>query len=179
MKPLLILLALCTLTAYAQQTRTEITKPTTEHDDSKPNSADVPDVIALSGSFERVVVLRFKYKADLLAGIEEAVADEKIKHAVILAGAGSVRNYHVHGVSNREFPSKNIYIKDPTHPADIVSMNGYIIDGRVHAHLTLTDDKQAFGGHLEPGTNVFTFAIVTVGVFKDVDLSRVDDKTYR
>ena len=33
---------------------------------------------------------------------------------------------------------------------------------------------------LEPGTNVFTFAIVTVGVFGDgVDLSRIDDKTYR
>jgi hypothetical protein len=33
---------------------------------------------------------------------------------------------------------------------------------------------------LEPGTNVFTFAIVTLGVLNEgVDLSRVDDKSYR
>jgi predicted DNA-binding protein with PD1-like motif len=57
-------------------------------------------------------------------------------------------------------------------------MNGYVIDGRVHAHLTMANPDHAFGGHLEPGTNVFTFAIVTLGVF-DGDLSRVDDKTYR
>ena len=28
----------------------------------------------------------------------------KIKNAVILAGIGSVRNYHFHTVSNRDFP---------------------------------------------------------------------------
>jgi predicted DNA-binding protein with PD1-like motif len=53
-----------------------------------------------------------------------------------------------------------------------------VIDGRVHAHLTMANPDHAFGGHLEPGTNVFTFAIVTLGVF-DGDLSRVDDKNYR
>jgi predicted DNA-binding protein with PD1-like motif len=134
----------------------------------------------LKGQFERVLVLRFKYETDLLAGIERMVKEHNIRNAVILAGAGSVRNSHYHVVSNRTFPSKNIYVKDPSAPADIVSMNGYIIDGRIHAHLTMADPDKAFGGHLEPGTSVFTFAIVTVGVFgDDVDLSRVDDKTYR
>jgi hypothetical protein len=33
---------------------------------------------------------------------------------------------------------------------------------------------------LEPGTTVFTFAIVTLGILGDgVDMSRVDDKAYR
>ena len=125
-----------------------------------------------------MVVLRFKYQADLLAGIEKMVKEQKIRSAVILAGAGSVRNYQVHQVSNRTFPSKNTFVQDPSAPADIVSMNGYVIDGRVHAHLTMANPDHAFGGHLEPGTNVFTFAIVTLGVF-DGDLSRVDDKNYR
>jgi predicted DNA-binding protein with PD1-like motif len=86
----------------------------------------------------------------------------------------------VHSVSNRDFPSKNIITKDPTAPADLVGMNGYIIDGKIHAHMTLANADHAFGGHLEPDTTVFTFAIVTIGVFTDnMDLSRVDDKTYR
>ena len=83
-------------------------------------------------------------------------------------------------MSNRDFPSHNIYVKDPTAPADITGMNGYIIDGRLHVHITLADSDGAFGGHLEEGTHVYTFAIITVGVFKEgIDLSRVDDKTYR
>ena len=164
----------------AQQTRTEVTKPTTPADDSKPNSDKVPEVYAISGQFDRVLVLRFKYQADLLAGLESMVKQHKIRNAVILAGAGSVRSYHYHSVSNRTFPSRNIYVKDPTAPADLVSMNGYVVDGKVHAHMTLTNEDKAFGGHLEAGTTVFTFAVVTLGVFRDgVDLSRMDDKTYR
>jgi uncharacterized protein len=180
MEGIFALLALGGAFAAGQQTRTEVTKPTTPADDAKPNSDQVPEVYAISGQFERVLVLRFKYQADLLHGLEKMVKEHNIRNAVILAGAGSVRNYHVHSVSNRTFPSKNIYVKDPGTPADIVSMNGYIINGKVHAHLTMTDADRAFGGHLEPGTNVFTFAVVTVGVFGgNLDLSRVDDKTYR
>jgi predicted DNA-binding protein with PD1-like motif len=175
-----ILLAVSAGTLEAQITRTEIAKPTTPEDDSKPNSDKVPEVYALSGQFERIVVLRFKYQADLLAGIEKMVKEQKIRNAVFLSGIGSVRNYHIHSVSNRTFPSKNVFTKDPTAPADIVSINGYVIDGRVHAHMTLTNEEKAFGGHIEPGSNVFTFAIVTLGVFgSGVDLGKVDDKTHR
>jgi predicted DNA-binding protein with PD1-like motif len=112
--------------------------------------------------------------------MEKMVAEQKIRNAVILAGAGSLTGYHYHLVSNRTFPSKNMFIKNPSAPADLVSMNGYIIDGRIHAHMTLTNAEEALGGHLEAGTTVFTFAIITVGVLKDgIDLSRIDDKTYR
>jgi predicted DNA-binding protein with PD1-like motif len=93
---------------------------------------------------------------------------------------GSVRGYQVHQVSNRDFPSKNIFVKDPTAPADLIGMNGFIIDGRIHAHVTLANPDKAFGGHLEPGTSVFTFAVVALGVLNpSVDLSKVDDKNYR
>ena len=164
----------------AQQTRTEITTSAASATDAKRNSDAVPDVYAITGQFERIAVLRFKYQTDLLAGLGKMVRQEKIRNAVILAGTGSVRSYHFHVVSNRTFPSKNIFVKDTTAPADIVSMNGYVIDGRVHAHITLTDADKAFGGHLEPGTSVFTFAVVTVGVLKEgTDLNRIDDKTYR
>ena len=180
MKITIILISLAAA-AFAQQTRREIVNAApTPADDAKPNSDKVPDVYAISGKFERVVILRFKFEADLLAGIEKMVKQEKIRHAVILAGAGSVRGYQLHQVSNRTFPSKNMFVKDPTAPADLIGMNGYVINGKVHAHMTLATPDRAFGGHLEPGTSVFTFAIVTIGVLNDAaDLNRVDDKTYR
>jgi uncharacterized protein len=174
------LLLLPFVPAFAERTRTEVTKATTPEGDSKPNSDKVPEAMAISGQFKRIVILRFKYQTDLLGAFEKQVAAQKIKNAVILSGVGSVRGYHVHSVSNSTFPSKNIYVKDTDAPADIISMNGYVIDGRIHCHMTMTDDNKAFGGHLEPGTHVFTFAILTLGVLGDsVSLTGVDDKTIR
>jgi predicted DNA-binding protein with PD1-like motif len=170
----------CAAIPLAQQTRKEITKATTPFDDSKPNSDQVPEAYAISGRFDRVLVLRLKHDADLLAGIEKLTQQHHVRNAVILSGIGSVKGYHVHVVSNRTFPSKNVFIRDPTAPADIVGMNGYVIDGRVHAHMTLANPDKSFGGHLEPDNIVFTFAVVTLGVLSDdVDLKRIDDKTYR
>jgi predicted DNA-binding protein with PD1-like motif len=166
--------------AAAQTTRVEVTNVTSAAVDSKPNSDKVPEVYALTGQFDRILVLRFKYQADLLTGLERMVKENKIKNAVILSGIGSVRGYHYHAVSNRNFPSQDIFVENPTGPADIAGMNGYVIDGRVHAHITFADPDKAFGGHLEHGTSVFTFAVVTIGVFKDsLDLKGVDDKNYR
>jgi predicted DNA-binding protein with PD1-like motif len=165
----------------AQETRREIANPAANPaDDKKELSASVPDVYAIHGQFQRVTILRFKYKTDLLAGLEKMVKEEKIKNAVILSAAGSVTGYQVHQVSNREFPSKNTFVKNPTAAADLIGMNGYVIDGKLHAHMTLANPDKAFGGHLEPGTTVFTFAIVTLGVLGDeTNLRQVDDKSYR
>lgn len=35
------------------------------------------------------------------------------------------------------------------------------------AYLIFSDQTKAVGGHLEPGTNVRTFAIVTLGLLQD------------
>lgn len=180
MKLLMALAAASSLLA-GQETRREIVNAASNPaDDKKELSAIVPDVYAINSQFQRVTILRFKYKTDLLAGLEKMVKEEKIKNAVILSGAGSVTGYQVHQVSNRDFPSKNTFVKNPTAPADLIGMNGYVIDSKLHAHMTLANPEKAFGGHLEPGTTVFTFAIVTLGVLGDeTDLRQVDDKSYR
>ena len=175
-----ILALITTNLLCAQETRrTEINRSPNPADDAKENSSAVPDVYAITGHFDRVVVLRFKYKADLLAGMQQMVKQEHIENGVILSGAGSVRGYQMHQVSNRTMPSHDTFETNLTQPADLVSMNGYVINGKIHAHMTLGTPEKAIAGHLEPGTTVFTFAIITIGVMNDADLSRIDDKTYR
>jgi predicted DNA-binding protein with PD1-like motif len=74
-----------------------------------------------------------------------------------------------------------MYVSAPNTPADLIGMNGYIVNGSIHAHviMALGDNKATtVSGHLEKGTEVLTFAIVTVGVV-NFDLGRVDDLTYR
>jgi uncharacterized protein len=178
--PILVPLVLAASVSIAQESRrTSINPAPNPADDAKPNSETVPDVYAITGHFDRIVVLRFKYQTDLLAGLQKMVKQEGIRNGVILSALGSVRGYQVHVVSNRTMPSQDTYIKNPTQPADLISMNGYVIDGRLHPHITLALPDKVIGGHLEPGTEVFTFAVVTIGVMNDADFRRLDDKTFR
>lgn len=175
-----VLLAGC-LALPAQETRHETSHATGNPAiDNKQNSPDVPDVFAVSGHLDRIVVLRFKFGTDLLAGLQKMIAQEKIKNAVILSAFGSVRGYQVHQVSNRDIPSKDLFVKNPTAPADIIGMSGMVMNGHIHPHITLANADKAFGGHLEPDTQVFTFAVITLGVLDDsMDMSRFDDSSFR
>jgi predicted DNA-binding protein with PD1-like motif len=73
---------------------------------------------------------------------------------VILSAIGSLRGYEVHQISNRELPTQDTFEKNPLQPADLVSMNGYVIDGRIHAHMTLATPDHVIGGHVEDGNEV-------------------------
>ncbi|HEY1497240.1 MAG TPA: DUF296 domain-containing protein, partial [Candidatus Solibacter sp.] len=111
MRPTLVLFTFA-LALTAQESRREITNAAANPaDDAKALSDKVPDVYAISTQFDRVVILRFKFGTDLLAGLQKMVKQENIKNAVILSGAGSVRGYQIHQVSNRDFPSKNMFVK--------------------------------------------------------------------
>ena len=175
---LLLLVLLTASMTFAQETRRTSIIPRPA-EDSRANSDQVPDAYAITGHFDRIVVLRMKYKTDLLAGLQKMVKQEHIQNGVILSAIGSVRGYQVHQVSNRTLPTADTFEKNPTQPADVVSMNGYVIDGRLHPHITLATPDRVIAGHLEPGTEVFTFAIVTIGVMNDADLRQVDDTNYR
>ena len=142
-------------------------------------ASPVPDTFTTSSQFKRVVVVRMKNQVDILQGLRDAVAREKIQNAVILSGAGSLVSYHVHVVSNTTLPATEAFTKGEG-PYDLVTTTGYIIDGRVHCHISFANTEKAQGGHLEPGTRVFTFAIITLGVLEDgASLKRMDDQSWR
>jgi predicted DNA-binding protein with PD1-like motif len=145
---------------------------------SDPYASPAPVVHTISSDFSRVVVIRLKNGTDLLEGLQKAVEQQKIKNAVILSGIGSLTDYHVHTVDNRTFPPKSVFMKDDV-PTDLLTVTGYVIDGRIHCHITFTTDEKALGGHLEPDTKAFTFAIITLGVLEEpVSLQRFDDYTW-
>jgi len=139
---------------------------------------EAPAVHTIRSPIDRVVIVRLKNKTDMLDGLKQAVAREKIKNAVFISGFGSVTAYHTHVVGNTTLPPKDTFTKE-SGPFDILTVSGMVIDGKVHAHITLSGTQKAIGGHLEPGTSVFTFATITLGILSDsAELTRVDDYTW-
>ena len=123
-------------------------------------------------SIKNVIFIRLNPGDDLLAALEEAAKKHNIKNAVILSGIGSARSHHFHVVGTRENPPRNDFVKAEK-ASDIAGISGYIIEGRVHAHIVHSDTEIAFGGHLEPGVEVLTFAIITLAEV-DYDFSGFD-----
>ncbi len=110
---------------------------------------------------------------DILEALGQAVQESGIQHATIVNAIGSTSSSHVHVVETTNIPPGNIFLKEDA-PFDIVDITGYVFAGRVHAHITLTDDKRTIGGHLEEGCKVLTFAIVTMLELDGVDATDLD-----
>ena len=127
----------------------------------------------LSTKIKELKIIRFDPDMDLLLEMRKFVSTKKIKNAVILNGIGSSKSYSYHVVSSPDLPPKEMYPKEEK-PLDIISLQGFILDGRVHAHIIFSDEKISFGGHLEEGVKILTFAIITLGIVDDDDISRWD-----
>ncbi len=128
----------------------------------------------LSSNFESIKIIKMGPDTDMLAGLNEMVEKEKIKNGVILSGIGSVTDYHFHVVSSKELPPEQEYPKASV-AKDLTSVQGYILNGRVHAHITLSDENSVIGGHLEPGTKALTFFIITIGILpEDLQMENLD-----
>ena len=123
-------------------------------------------------SVKNLIFIRLNPGDDILTSLSEAAKKHEIKNAVILSGVGSARSHHYHVVASRVNPPENEFTKGEK-ASDIVNISGFIIDGRVHAHIIHSDTDIAFGGHLESGVEVLTFAIITLAEV-DFDFSGFD-----
>ena len=122
--------------------------------------------------FKNAVLVRLNPGDDILVKLREAVKDNEIKNAVILSGVGSVISHHYHVIASMTNPPKEYFSKGNA-AADIVNINGMIINGRVHAHITFSNEKVAYGGHLELGCEVLTFSVIVLSEV-DTDLDNWD-----
>lgn len=137
--------------------------------------AQGPELKIITTGFERIEIIHMKPGTDMLEGLKKAVKDENIKNAVILAGIGSVTDYHYHVVSDKNLPPAEEFPKASV-PMDLVSVQGYILNGRVHAHIALSDENSVVGGHLESGTKALTFFVITIGILPDsLDMENFDN----
>lgn len=130
-------------------------------------------MIIENANIERLLAVRLNAGDDILEKLTEMAKREKLQNALILSGVGSVNAYHYHVVSTPELPPENAFIKGEQ-ALDIVNINGVVLEGRVHAHITLADTRVALGGHMEPGCKVLTFAVVMVAVVSSPDLTAWD-----
>ena len=126
----------------------------------------------------RTIMGTLEHGADLLQELTSLCKAEDIRLGRIEAiGAAWAARIGFYDQSDHEYQ-----ILETERPLQITKLIGNVSvqDGEpvVHAHVTLTDeDGHAFGGHLEPGTIVFSCEFI-LQAFEGPEFSRApDDKT--
>lgn len=121
----------------------------------------------------RLVIVRLDSGDDVLQSIRSAAQEHRIRHGLIVSGVGSLNRYHVHVVETPDLPPRDLFVQGEG-PFDILSLNGLILDGRVHAHVTFANAEKAMGGHLEEGCRILTFGVVVLAETPDAILTDWD-----
>lgn len=121
----------------------------------------------------RILLARMNPGEDLLLSLRNAVAQHGVRNGLVLSGIGSLSRYRVHVVKTTNMPPGDVFF-DGEGPFDILAVTGAILDGRVHAHITVSDADKAIGGHLEEGCHVLTFCVVVVAETEGVEMGDWD-----
>jgi uncharacterized protein len=142
------------------------------------------------GNMGRVVVIRLAPGDDIMESLVAIARECDIKQSVIIGGAASLSTAELRNV--RTYPDE-FPITDPNRvfstfdgPLELLSISGNISrlendDPYIHCHAVISvgkPDALAFGGHLLPGTRVFSTAELSmVEVTGCSMLRRFDDET--
>jgi len=124
-----------------------------------------------SFNLSKIHILRVDPSEDILAAVEQFIADANLKQAVVLGGYGTMAAFHLHWVTHNRIPTDNLFRKGEG-GIEILSMNGLVVDGQPHIHIALSNPEGAFGGHLEPGCIAYVVCEIFFGEVEGATLTR-------
>jgi predicted DNA-binding protein with PD1-like motif len=124
-----------------------------------------------SMNLSRIHILRVDPGEDVLESIQRFLQEANVRQAVVLGGYGTLAAYHLHWVTHNRIPTDNAFGRGEG-GIEILSMNGLVVDGEPHIHVTLSTRDGAFGGHLEPGCTAYVLCEVFFAEVEGVSLSR-------
>jgi hypothetical protein len=111
---------------------------------------------------EKVHILRVDPGEDVLVQVRRFLAGSGLRQGVVLGGYGTLAAYHIHWVAHNRIPTKN-WFGQGEGGIEILGMNGLVVDGKAHIHVTLSTTVGAFGGHLEEGCIAYVLCEIYFG----------------
>lgn len=139
--------------------------------------------------FEKMVLLRVKPGADLLAAIEEGVKKHGVRSGVFVSGLGALKKAVLRNL--RDFPASypvrpedRLYF-EVERPLELLGMSGWIgerADGtaEIHAHFSASfaegERVVGVGGHLTAGTVAAIKVVIAIAVLPPGSVGTEFDK---
>ncbi len=122
-------------------------------------------------SVKRMHILRVDPGEDVLDAVRAFIDEQAVEQAIIVGGYGTLARHHLHWVLNNRIPSDNIFAHGEG-GIEILSMNGTVVEGEPHIHVTLATTAGAYGGHLEDGCIAYVLCEIFLAEIDGPRLSR-------
>jgi predicted DNA-binding protein with PD1-like motif len=106
------------------------------------------------GQLGRTIVVRLEPGDDVLGSIIEAIQANEIADGYVASGIGTLDHCVLHMIMTTGYPAVEHFAEWHDLPLELASIDGIIAEGIPHLHTVVSNDKQAWGGHLEPGCRI-------------------------
>ncbi|MSV29948.1 MAG: DNA-binding protein [Bryobacterales bacterium] len=134
-------------------------------------TASTPPKVFGGAQVQEIYRVRLDRGDLLLESIMEAIKKHGIQDGAVLTAAGSLQECTFHRVKSLAAKPEQEFMT-VKEAMEIIGVNGIIAAGEPHLHMTLSNGKGAFGGHLENGCKVLYRAELTIAKFSGVKLAR-------
>jgi predicted DNA-binding protein with PD1-like motif len=121
----------------------------------------------------RTFALRLDKGEDILEKLNDFIKKEKISDAVVVSGIGTVDQCTLHFVTHIDDASKMYYKTWTDKALELASVQGIIADGMPHIHAVVSDQNNAWGGHLEPGCRTLYLCELLIVEMPGFNITRV------
>ncbi len=119
----------------------------------------------------RVHIVRIDPNEDVLLALQRYIQEAGITQAIVLGGYGTLATHHLHWVRDNRIPASNLYRRGEG-GIEILAMNGTVVEGQPHVHITLSTPRGAYGGHLEEGCRAYVLCELFLGEVDGATLQR-------
>lgn len=123
-----------------------------------------------NATVRRNLVIHLDYGEDVFESLQAIIAREEIHSGVIVSGYGTLNRCRYHSITTVGLPPKD-GIVTLEGPFELMSIDGVIAGGKLHAHFMAGDIDRTFGGHLEPGNRVLYLCDVVIAEFAEGNLT--------
>jgi predicted DNA-binding protein with PD1-like motif len=122
-------------------------------------------------SVSRVHILRIDPGEDVLCSVIEFLGKTRVQQAIVMGGYGTLAAHCLHWVTHNRIPSENVVGRSEG-GIEILGMNGLVVDGQPHIHVTLATQEGAYGGHMEEGCTAYVLCEIFIAEIEGKKLTR-------
>ncbi|MGQ9479298.1 MAG: PPC domain-containing DNA-binding protein [Thermoproteota archaeon] len=123
----------------------------------------------------RIIIFRCDRGEDLLKTIERVASENNIANGIIVSAIGTLEKCRIHRVTSKGLPPEEEYVEIDG-PLEVNSVDGIIANRKLHVHISVSDGKGTYGGHLEPGSPVLYLAEVVLAEIVGESFNREFDE---
>ena len=122
-------------------------------------------------AYGRHVIMQLAKGELILESIQSEIERLGIRCGVVTSGIGSARKLVYHRIASTADNPSNEFLT-VTEPMEIGALQGVIVDGQAHLHITCCTREGTFAGHLEPGSEVLYLMEISIIELIGADLTR-------